>query len=463
MKLTRRQAVVGAAAGAVGAGGIYELVDQLAGGSPSARHGDGAAASSTCSTGSGSSSVERDRGARAAAPPRGGDRAPDRVGRPTCATRRATLELAARRPRRATTRRRPPGSASPSRGGCRTSAASCPAQPRRLLPHDRRAGKPALLDARRFPSDPADTRARGERRRDPAPQRRARAHRRRARSASATRSSSTSRRSAAGSRAAASTASRRCRSRWRWRRGIPGADLIPETAELFLGFTSTQKAGDRARARSRTSRRSATSTSAAAATSATARTCTSRTSTRTSRRGTSTSTSTSASTTAFRPNLEVAQDTQTVRQGPKDVVDRRGRPPRLPQRRAGSATARRSRRRRASSATSSAADGTRLPEGHRDPDPRRLQHARQPVRVVGAAGRGGGDARRGRALRRLQPVERRLPPQPARDGRRAARAARSRSAARRAGRGSTRCCATTHRQNFLVPPRRHRSFPLAEL
>ena len=25
--------------------------------------------------------------------------------------------------------------------------------------------------------------------------------------------------------------------------GVPGAELIPETAELFLGFTSTQKAG----------------------------------------------------------------------------------------------------------------------------------------------------------------------------------------------------------------------------
>ena len=35
MKLTRRQAVVGAVAGAVGAGGIYELVDQLTGGAPS--------------------------------------------------------------------------------------------------------------------------------------------------------------------------------------------------------------------------------------------------------------------------------------------------------------------------------------------------------------------------------------------------------------------------------------------
>ena len=38
--------------------------------------------------------------------------------------------------------------------------------------------------------------------------------------------------------------------------------------------------------------------------------------------------------------------------------------------------------------------------------------------------------------------------------------ARRRARARRA---STPCSTTTHRQNFLVPPRRHRSFPLAEL
>ena len=34
MKLTRKQLLAGAAAGAVGAGGIYELIDQLAGSSP---------------------------------------------------------------------------------------------------------------------------------------------------------------------------------------------------------------------------------------------------------------------------------------------------------------------------------------------------------------------------------------------------------------------------------------------
>jgi len=34
VRLTRRQVIVGAAAGAVGATGIYELVDQFTGGSP---------------------------------------------------------------------------------------------------------------------------------------------------------------------------------------------------------------------------------------------------------------------------------------------------------------------------------------------------------------------------------------------------------------------------------------------
>jgi uncharacterized protein YfaA (DUF2138 family) len=39
MKLTRKQVIVGAAAGAVGATGIYELVDQFTGGSPPRSNG----------------------------------------------------------------------------------------------------------------------------------------------------------------------------------------------------------------------------------------------------------------------------------------------------------------------------------------------------------------------------------------------------------------------------------------
>ena len=52
---------------------------------------------------------------------------------------------------------------------------------------------------------------------------------------------------------------------------------------------------------------------------------------------------------------------------------------------AASGTARRSRPRRASSTTLSAPDGTRYPKGTAIPRAGRLQHARQPVRVVGAA------------------------------------------------------------------------------
>ena len=36
-------------------------------------------------------------------------------------------------------------------------------------------------------------------------------------------------------------------------------------------------------------------------------------------------------------------------------------------------------------------------------------------------------------------------------------------AARTATQGFNSVLSTTHRQNFLVPPRRHRSFPLAEV
>ena len=80
MKLTRRQAVVGAVAGAVGAGGIYELVDQLTGGTP--RRADAAAPfrEQHLLDGIRVVQLERDRGARAAAPSRGGDGACDGFG-----------------------------------------------------------------------------------------------------------------------------------------------------------------------------------------------------------------------------------------------------------------------------------------------------------------------------------------------------------------------------------------------
>ena len=72
--------------------------------------------------------------------------------------------------------------------------------------------------------------------------------------------------------------------------------------------------------------------------------------------------------------------------------------------------------------------------------------------------------RRRPPLRRLQPDERRLPSQPAGDGRPAAgRDEACRSQPRDRNQGFNAVLRTTHRQNFLVPPRVHRSFPLAEL
>ena len=64
-----------------------------------------------------------------------------------------------------------------------------------------------------------------------------------------------------------------------------------------------------------------------------------------------------------------------------------------------------------------------LREGHGDPAASGLQHARQPVLLDGDQGPRPLRARAGRgsALRRVQPVERRLPAQPAGDGRRPAR------------------------------------------
>ena len=70
----------------------------------------------------------------------------------------------------------------------------------------------------------------------------------------------------------------------------------------------------------------------------------------------------------------------------------------------------------------------------------------------------GGDACGGCALRRFQPDGRRLPPEPARNGRRAPRRkVPFKPRAREQGFNSV--LLATHRQNFLVPPRRPRSSP----
>jgi len=156
MKLTRRQAVVGAAAGIVGAGGIYELVDQLTGGAP--KRADAAAAFPEQHLLDGIRVVHSN-GIEVLVQPLHHEVVTARLTASPSDLRRAQGELESLL-----------GSLdkdyAPSPAGLGVTVAwglpyferLVPGQMRRLLPHDRRANKPVLIDTRRFPSDPPDTR-----------------------------------------------------------------------------------------------------------------------------------------------------------------------------------------------------------------------------------------------------------------------------------------------------------------
>ena len=111
------------------------------------------------------------------------------------------------------------------------------------LPFDHRAGKPVLLPSRRFPSDPADTILE---RNDVALLLRSdrRDHIDAARKAIFDElgvfEPTSIRRGFAGG---GFDGKQSLPKKMAMAAGIPGADLIPDTSELFLGFTSTQKAG----------------------------------------------------------------------------------------------------------------------------------------------------------------------------------------------------------------------------
>jgi hypothetical protein len=118
-----------------------------------------------------------------------------------------------------------------------------PEQAKLHLPFDHRAGKSALLPSRRFPSDPHDTILEEN---DVAILMRSDS---RAHIADAHKtlfadlpyfSVTSIRRGFAGGGFAGQQSLPK---KMAMAAGVPGADLIPETSELFLGFTSTQKAG----------------------------------------------------------------------------------------------------------------------------------------------------------------------------------------------------------------------------
>ncbi len=244
--------------------------------------------------------------------------------------------------------------------------------------------------------------------------------------------------------------------------GVPGAELIPETAELFLGFTSTTLAGLGPR-----------------------RIANLETLGYTNARGGYFEGGTHLSLshiledlegwylnfdfaerveTTFRPRLSVPPGSVTVAQGPEDVVS-------VEQVRAEFGRSRRIGHSGALQTTSRlledvvTPDGTRYPKGTAVPHRADFNTLDNPFFWTAARERDGWSERPAAGVhfvvfnptsddfnRNRLAMDGVLP-----DGTDLGFPARDR------GQGLNSVLRTTHRQNFLVPPRRHRSFPLAEL
>jgi len=339
-----------------------------------------------------------------------------------------------------------------------------PEQAREHVPFDRRAHKPALLDARRFPSDPEETiledndvavllRSDSRAHIDDA-------HGRLFEKLAYLRMTSIRRGFAGGGFSGGQSLPKQMA----MAASVPGAELIPDTAELFLGFTSTQKEGLGPRRIANFETLGYVDLRGA----------------QYFRNGTHMALShidedletwylnfdfREQVATVFRPGaLKVREGTQTVRQGPDDVsserdVERQFRTyGRVGHSSAMQPTSRLQR-------DHVAEDGTVYRKGTAIPHradfntldnpfawtatPKRDEWSATPAAGVHFVvfNPSSDDFHRNRlAMDGVMPDGTRLPLQPS--GR---------------SQGFNSILKTTHRQNFLVPPRPHRSFPLAEL
>jgi len=457
MKLTRREALAGAVAGVVGATGIYELVDQLAGAAP--KRAEAAVSFPEQHLLDGVRIVRSD-GVEVLVPPLHHEILTARVAASRADLREAQLELwhllqGLDR------------DYAPSPAGLGVTVAwglpyfrrLVPDAARRLLPGDRRAGKPVLFDAKAFPSDPPGMTLEHN---DVAILLRSdvRAHildaEKRLRDSKLFHLTSIRRGFAGGGFDGGQSLPKRMALAAQ----IPGSDLIPDTAELFLGFTSTQRAGMGPGAIANLETLGYVDFRGSDYF----------------RHGTHMHLShikedveawyinfefDERVATAFRPTLHVRQDTQTVPQGPRDVSTL--------------GAVRRDYRRTGRIGHSAAIqttsrlqhavvgpDGTVYPKGTAVPiradfntldNPFAWSERQDEVGQAPAAGvhfvvfnPTGDDFRRNRLA-----MDGVLP------GGKIPFAPRARE------QGFNSVLQTTHRQNFLVPPRRHRSFPLAEL
>jgi hypothetical protein len=462
MKLTRREAIVAAGGAALGAAGVYELVDRLAD-SPERKLTPAPSRGPEQHLLDGIRVVE-DNGVEVVVPPLHHEVVTARV-----TVDRADLGDAQHDLEQALAKLESHYESTPAGLGVTVAwglpyfERFVPGQWRAHRPHDRRADRPALLHARRFPSDPDETVLEANDvavllRSDVAdhvddagkalfPQ-------------DGPLAPTSRRRGFAGG---GFEGGQSLPKRMALAAGVPGADLIPDTSELFLGFTSTQKAGlgpDRI-ANFETLGYAALGPLAYF------------------RGGTHMHLSHLTEDleawylnfdfrervdTAFRPGLDVASGTQTVPQAPKDV----------------SSTARVLRDFRSTGRIGHSAaiqttsrlvqdivtdDGTVYHAGTAIPqraDFNTLDNpffwSADPERDGMSDGPAAGvhfvvfnptsdDFHRNRlAMDGVLPGGRRLPFPP-----------------RGRGQGFNAVLRTTHRQNFLVPPRAHRSFPLAEL
>jgi len=455
---TRRDVLVGAAAGALGVAGVYELVDHLAGHSPARPPVDRALPEQHLLEGV---RVVSQEGVEVLVPPLHHavlTGSLDRLDRRELTKAQASLEQALAGLDR---------DYAPSPAGLGVAVAwglpyfdrFVPGLARRYLPFDRRAGKPALLAARRFPSDPPDTVLEAN---DIAVQLRSdeRPHiddaLARIEHTGVFRVTSLRRGFVGGAFGGGDSLPRRMAIA----ANVPGAELIPAGSELFLGFTSTQLAafGPGKIANFETLGYVDLRGSDYF------------------REGTHLHLSHVTEdleswyvnfvygervTTAFRPGLEVRENSQTIAQGPEQASDA------SEVRRAFRATGRIGHS--ASIQTTSrlqadvlAADGTRYPRGTAIPiraDFNTLDnpftYSDQPIEMNDRPAAGihflvfnpsSDDFERNRLAMDGVLPDGTLPIEP-----------RSRA------QGFNSILTTTHRQNFLVPPRRHRSFPLAEL
>ena len=248
MRLTRRQLVAGAAGSALAAGGIYELVDQLATSPPRRPAGALPLEQHLLQ----STAVVVDEGVQVVVPPLHHRMVTARVAvdGSRSALRRAQADLEqALQSLDERFEATPAGLGVTVAWGLPYFRHYVPELAERYLPVDRRASQAAdrpvrvLLDAIRFPSDPANTILE---RNDVAVLIRSDVLGHIEQGAKTLfgdldvlRPTSIRNGFAGGGFGGATSLPKRMATA----AGVPGADLIPETAELFLGFTSTQKAG----------------------------------------------------------------------------------------------------------------------------------------------------------------------------------------------------------------------------